>query len=256
MSLLNKALASIGIGSLKIDSRLSKPSFRIGETVDGKVLIKGGSVEQEIDAIYLCLITDYLRNSNNKAYKDQTVIKRVKVSEPFTVLENEIIEIPFSFVLPMLTPITANGTSIWIKTEAGIKNAKDPTDRDLIIIKPSLFLTDMMNAVLSLGFTLDYSRCHEAPERYKKTQQYIQCFYFKPLEGKWQDMDNIEIVFFAESADTYDLFIEVNNKVNDSVKKELYLHPESIFYLRIRQEDVHEIPNKILQLMKQSHQLD
>ncbi|KIL47980.1 sporulation protein [Jeotgalibacillus campisalis] len=256
MSILSKALASLGIGSIKIDSRLSKPSFRAGETVDGKVLIKGGSVEQEIDAIYLCLITDYLRNSNNKVYKDQTAIKEIKLSEPFTVLQNEIIEIPFTFVLPLLTPITTNGTNIWIKTEAGIKKGKDPTDQDLITIKPSLLLAEIMDSVLSMGFALDYSKCHEAPERYKKTQQYIQCFYFKPIPGKWNEIENMEIAFNAQSEDTYDLFIEVNNKVNEKINKELFLHHESIFYLRIRREEINEIPTKIQQLIKQSLQLE
>ena len=61
MSIFNKVLASVGIGSAKVDTVLEKNLYTAGETVYGKVVIQGGNTEQEIDSINLALKTKYLK---------------------------------------------------------------------------------------------------------------------------------------------------------------------------------------------------
>lgn len=59
--LLRKALASVGIGSAKIDTKLEKEVLVQGEEVRGVVIVKGGNVEQEIDPCIYPFITHLFR---------------------------------------------------------------------------------------------------------------------------------------------------------------------------------------------------
>ena len=57
MSFFNKMLASVGIGSAKVDTKLEKSSYEAGEQIKGEVEIYGGNVEQQVNAIYLTIYT-------------------------------------------------------------------------------------------------------------------------------------------------------------------------------------------------------
>ena len=59
MSFVNKLLASVGIGSATVDTKIFRSELVPGEKVEGIVQIRGGNVEQEIDSIYLSLYTTY-----------------------------------------------------------------------------------------------------------------------------------------------------------------------------------------------------
>ena len=55
--MLNKMLSSIGIGAAKVDTQLYQTSYTVGEELAGKIVIKGGKTEQQIDRLYLSLST-------------------------------------------------------------------------------------------------------------------------------------------------------------------------------------------------------
>ncbi|TDL34810.1 sporulation protein [Jeotgalibacillus sp. S-D1] len=253
MSLITKALATIGIGSLKIDTRLLRPSFRCGEDVEGVVVIKGGNVEQEVDTIYVSLLTNFIRESNGKLYQDLAVIDQIKLSEPFNILQNEIFELPFSFQIPLSTPITMNDTKVWVKTGADIKKAVDPKDIDSLTIKPSYFMTEILEMVLSLGFSLRTTQCIEAPARFQRKQRYIQQFVFDPQgEPFTNKLDDLEIVFIAESEEVYELLIEIDQKSAETGTASLEDgDDESIVRMRIRQDDACDFKAKLLQIIEQ-----
>lgn len=62
MSFVNKLLASVGIGSATVDTKIFRSELVPGEEVEGIVQIRGGNVEQQIDSIYLSLYTTYELN--------------------------------------------------------------------------------------------------------------------------------------------------------------------------------------------------
>ncbi|MBL0388489.1 sporulation protein [Tumebacillus sp. ITR2] len=134
MSLLGKVFASFGVGNAKVNTHLEYSQYRIGDEVRGVVHIQGGNVEQEIDEIYLYLLTTHT-GGQEQADKE---IARVRLTESFKVLENQEKEIPFSFILPETTPITGNGRIVWVHTGLDIDNAVDPTDNDRITVLPAL----------------------------------------------------------------------------------------------------------------------
>lgn len=76
MSLFNKALASIGIGAATVDTKLEKATYRAGKVMHGEIMVRGGHVEQQIDAIYVSVHTTYLREANDKKYTDVAAIQK------------------------------------------------------------------------------------------------------------------------------------------------------------------------------------
>ncbi|TYS67636.1 hypothetical protein FZC76_13760 [Sutcliffiella horikoshii] len=104
MSLFSKLITSVGIGSAKVDTKLKKNYFMQGEVLDGVVGILGGSSNQKIDAIHLKLMT--LHGHEGSSRLTNTVIHTHKLNDSFTIHAGERKEIPFSFPIPLDTPIT------------------------------------------------------------------------------------------------------------------------------------------------------
>ncbi|MGG2947384.1 sporulation protein, partial [Geobacillus stearothermophilus] len=122
--LFKKLLSSIGIGAATVDTKLAKAQYVQGETVEGVVDIRGGSVEQHIDEIYLALATTYIREIDDKKFEEKAVLARYKVSGPLTIAPNETKTIPFQFALPYDVPVTLGSSRVWLQT--GLDNEPPP----------------------------------------------------------------------------------------------------------------------------------
>lgn len=213
MSLFNKVFASVGIGSATVDTKLERDTLIPGEEVKGIVEVRGGSVEQQIDAIYLSLYTTYLKESDEKKYSVNALIDQVRLNEPFLIKSQETKQIPFSFKLPIDTPISLGRTKIWVATGLDIKNAVDPTDKDFIKVVPNPLMEAVLNAVNDLGFRLREAECEEAPYRLRKRLPFVQEFEFVPITGSYKGrLDELEIVFFPSSNSITDIYMQVDRK--------------------------------------------
>ncbi|WP_449536587.1 sporulation protein [Ferdinandcohnia sp. Marseille-Q9671] len=213
MSLFNKILSSIGVGSARVDTKLTTDQLRVGEKVSGVVEIVGGSTEQQIDEIYLSLMTTYLKESNDRKFNQQATIEKIKIVERFTIGSNEKREIPFSFVLPLDTPATLGKTKVWIQTGLDIKNAIDPTDKDYLSVSPSPLMAGVLNAVYDLGFSLRKVDCEAAPYRLRKRLPFIQEFEFVPTSGAYRGkLDEVEVMFFPQSPDQLEVLMQVDRR--------------------------------------------
>ncbi|WP_147534913.1 sporulation protein [Bacillus marasmi] len=213
MSLFNKVFASIGIGSATVDTKLERDTLIPGEAVKGIVDVRGGSVEQQIDAIYLSVYTTYLKESDERKYTVNAMIDQVRLNEPFVIKPQETKQIPFSFQLPLDTPITLGRTKIWVATGLDIKNAVDPTDKDFIKVIPNQLTDAVLKAVNDLGFRLREVECEEAPYRIRKRLPFVQEFEFVPITGNYRGkLDELEIVFFPSSSTITDIYMQVDRK--------------------------------------------
>ncbi|MGB3888296.1 MAG: sporulation protein, partial [Priestia megaterium] len=94
MALFNKALARIGIGAARVDAKLVNDEFRAGEKIEGIVEVYGGNVEQKIDSIYLRLFTTYVKERDDKKYKQDIELNTFKINDPFTIQPSETKSIP------------------------------------------------------------------------------------------------------------------------------------------------------------------
>lgn len=254
MSFFKKALASFGVGAATVDTVLTNTSYRVGDTLQGVVRIQGGDVEQTIDAISLILYTTYEKEMNDRKFDEQLELERVRVSEPLTIGVHEQKDIPFSFTLPYETPITMGKTRVWVHTALDIAMAIDPTDKDYISVQPTVLVTEVLNAVQSLGFRLREVACEAAPARYRNRYPFVQEFEFVPTSGTFRGrLDEVEVMFLSQSAHTAELLIQIDRKVRGlgSLFAEALDMDESFVRVTVSTQDVPVLAQKLQQIIQQ-----
>lgn len=213
MSVFNKVLASIGIGSAKVDTKLEKNQYKLGETVSGVIEITGGAVEQEISEIYLTLHTNYKMERDDHTYYKDATIQHYLINQSFTLSANEEKEVPFSFQLPYETPLTYGKSKVWIKTGMDIKNALDPKDEDYIQVVGNPLVQNTLTAIQELGFQLREVECEETPFHFHASSTYLQEFEFVPVRGVYRGkFKEVEFVFFVKDENALQLVIEMDRK--------------------------------------------
>lgn len=209
MSFFDKMKASIGIGAAKVDTKLEKDSYKQGETVKGNVFVLGGNTQQEVNGLYIHLMTQVLREQDDRKYLDDVTLYKIKVSDAFVIEKGEEKVIPFSMQLPYETPITIGDVSVWMKTEMDVTFALDPKDKDYINVVENETVSSFLKAIESIGFYLN--KVKNVPFKRSKTGVF-QEFEYKPNGGPFQrSLDEVEIGFVAD-AQSVDLFIEVDRK--------------------------------------------
>ncbi|XWN51803.1 sporulation protein [Anoxybacillus flavithermus] len=213
MGLFNKVLASIGIGAAKVDTKLHESHLLLGESVTGVVEVTGGNIEQQIDDIYLSLCATYTKEVDDRKVTKQAIIEKWKIAQSFKIRAGEKKEFPFSFSLPLDTPITVGKTRVWLHTGLDIKNAVDPTDEDYIRVQPNRMMNEVFRVMENLGFRLKEAECKEAPYRIGKRLPFVQEFEFVPVRGEFHGkLDEVEIIFFAQGANAFELLIQVDRR--------------------------------------------
>ncbi|WP_202915191.1 sporulation protein [Paenibacillus paridis] len=193
--MFNRFLASIGIGSAKIDTLLEKARYSPGEEVRGVVKIQGGSVEQKIETIQLSVMTEYIRESNDNKIKQHGEVGRYQVSAPFTLQSGESREVPFSFRLPHQTPLTIGRAPVWVKTELDVRGGIDPGDNDRIDVIPTAAMNTVLEALGVIGFRLRKAEC-EYSSRLGGKMPFIQELEFVPTTQFRAQLDELEVMFY------------------------------------------------------------
>lgn len=194
MSFFDKVKASVGIGAVKVDTQLEKASYRPGEVVKGTVRMVGGNVEQTVNAVTLQLMTEVKKEGQNGDFYGSQVLQAFHVSSGFQIQKGEQKEIPFSFTLPLKTPVTLSSSKVWIHTELDIPLAVDQKDKDFISVEPSPAYRIVNEAMEHLGFQIRKIDCE-----YTYTG-IVQEFEFYPYNGKFNGyLDEVELVFNVAS---------------------------------------------------------
>ncbi len=208
MSFMKGLLSSIGIGAAEVDTILLKNQFVQGETIKGTVMVKGGSVEQQIDDIYVSIQTDYKSDDT----RTTVTLNKQKLSQPFTIGPNEKKEFPLSISLPRHTPLTMGRSKIWLETGLDIKSAIDPSDRDYIKVVPGELLAPLFQAVEQLGFRTRQIETQRAPYHLQHIANIAQQFEYVPYSGPFRGkLDEFEIVPMVE-ANQVTVFMEIDRR--------------------------------------------
>lgn len=203
-------LASVGIGAAKVDTRLSKNSVVPGEILEGEVYIRGGDVAQDIDDIYLKLITEYKREINDSTVYEECVLLNYRLLERFSIQAKEELVVPFSLPLPYEIPLTLGKTKVYIRTGLDIKLAINPRDRDVIEVKPHPLMQRVLQAIENLGFHLHQVECEET-QHFGNTYPFVQEFEFRPTGNYRQSLDELEIIFRLKP-DELEVFLEIDKR--------------------------------------------
>ncbi|MED2974780.1 sporulation protein [Fictibacillus sp. B-59209] len=211
MSFMNKMLASVGIGAATIDTILTKNRFIPGEEVSGTVQITGGKAAQPIGSISIFLMTEYIRESDDKKYREQSAVARHRVSDSLIIQPGEMKKIPFSFRIPFDVPLSIGHTPVWLKTGADIKNAVDPSDKDYITVNPGPLVRRAMEAIEGLDFVLRQTTCEAASRYISGRLPFIQEFEYVPTGMFRGKLDELEAVFLSDGS-SLEIILEIDKK--------------------------------------------
>lgn len=221
MSFFKKMLSKVGIGAASVDTELFNEAFIPGEPVKGVVNIKGGSVEQEVDAVYFKIKSTYedeIEVETDEGEEEEINVTRsaslmeFQISEPFTLGPDETISFDLDFILPPDTPATVGKTRSWVETGLDIKMALDPGDRDYIDVLLHPLVHAVLESTKELGFQLSEVVCEPAPSMLNMRIPFVQEFELKPVEGAFHSrLDEIELIF-KPLENGVDVFMEVDRK--------------------------------------------
>lgn len=253
MAFFNKVLASIGIGAAKVDTKLSQSSIKAGDVVEGMVEIKGGSIEQNIDEIYLSINTTYEKEVDDKIVHKQASIATIKLNEPFVIMPEATKTIPFQFQLPINTPISAGSTKVWLQTGVDIKGAMDPTDKDMVTVLPHDLVDETLKVFSLLGFTIRKVKNEAASNKLRNSLPFIQEFEFVPTSGTYYGkFDEVELVFFPINEKKLEIMMEVDRRAKGltGLLSAAFDMDESIIRFTLDESDLPSFRNRIEEILK------
>jgi sporulation-control protein len=210
MSFFKKMLASVGIGSAKVDTVLDTAQVTVGGTLSGVVHVQGGATEQQIDRIYLYVKTQYIKEENDHKVTREAEIGKYLLTDAFVLQPNERKEIPFSFQLPEQTPMTLRNAPVWVETGLDIQMAVNPTDRDYIQVVPSEGIQTVLDALDALGFRLR-EVTNEYASRLGGRLPFVQEFEFVPTHEFRGRLDELEVMFFPRGGDL-ELLLQIDRR--------------------------------------------
>lgn len=197
MSFFNKMLARVGVGAAKIDTILERTEYYPNEDMNGVVHIQGGNVDQEVGNIYIKVMTEYIREHDEKKEHVQYAMAQYKVSDEMVVKKGQKLEIPFSFILPSQTPITFDRQKVWLHTGLDIGMSLDPTDHDYITVHPHPYMETVFQAAELLGFHF-HSSSVEYLSRSRYGVPFVQEFEFTPGREFSNRITELELVMRLE----------------------------------------------------------
>ena len=198
MSLFKKVLASIGIGSAKLETVVQNAELYPGQELRGFVVMQGGEVEQTINAVHLELRTHYLVESGEHSSARELVLEHGGIFDPFVLRPKEVREFPFGMPIPLDCPASLHKSRVWLETRLDLPNATDPTDRDNLQVLPLPSVGTVVQAMELLGFELVEVQC-EQNRRFSRDRPFVQDYEFRVRGGPFRGrLDEVEVYFFPE----------------------------------------------------------
>ncbi|MCG9680447.1 sporulation protein [Vibrio sp. Isolate24] len=204
MSFFKKTLASFGIGSAKVDSVLQQEVLYPGEKVNVTVHVYGGATAQEIDNIEMKLYCRYIKEVPANQGRDdhhRGHMRRMPTSYTlahwtlpyaFTIEPGEKRDFEVELDVPWNAPVTIGDSKVWLETGLNIALAKDPSDTDILTVRPDPLLDGIFTALEEQGLRIRQVEC-EAVEGFELP--FVQEFEFVPttgpFHGRWRELEMV-----------------------------------------------------------------
>ncbi|GAE43850.1 hypothetical protein JCM21738_515 [Mesobacillus boroniphilus JCM 21738] len=110
-------MSLLGVGSAQIDLILEKDVLVPGDSVNGKFLIKGGTVDQDLQLIECALVMVNLKTEAEK------VLDTVSIDVQLRIQPDGDDMVPFSFLLPLDVPPSSKDISYHLKQSWSLNRA-------------------------------------------------------------------------------------------------------------------------------------
>lgn len=151
-----KLLAAIGIGAAKVDTILNTENLEPGGKIEASIHVRGGDIEQRIDAIYLTLCTYAKKDDEGHPSYEYIKLRSWQLNQPFLLSPHENKSFNFKGTIPLETPISEFPVRLQLsktllRTGLDIDSALDPKDVDPIKIAPITAQKTIFAACKQLG---------------------------------------------------------------------------------------------------------
>jgi len=212
MGIINKIMATVGIGNVSVDTVIENPSVTAGGEVRGSITIKGGKAPQKVEEIYLYVMTKVERETNKMKIVGREKIQKVAVPVGRTIAPGETLNLPFSFMLSRQTPFTTLKTPVWIHTGLDIKSAMDPKDNDSLKVAAGQYLQAVLNAFERLDLVI--YRVVNIEDLYYSNMTFLQEIEFRPTGAYKYELNYVKLMYVLHEA-SIELIMEVNKSSDD-----------------------------------------
>lgn len=197
-------LGAFGVGAPSVDTVLSTPRTRPGDTLEGEVRLKGGDFDAEIEHITLGLVARVEIEHGGDESSGLGEFSSVRVSGPFTLRKGEDRVIDFAIPVPWEAPISEisgqplPGMAIGVRTELAIAKAVDKGDLDMLAVEPLPSQLRILESFLQLGFAFRAADL-EAGHLYGVRQElpFYQELEFYPTGHYASSVREVEVTFVA-----------------------------------------------------------
>ncbi len=215
--MFQKLFAAAGFGGAKVDAQLDKSQYRPGELLTGKILIRGGSAEQDIAGLKVCLLTQVEIESDSGSRSENRVLARWQQHEKSLLKPDQQLTLPFSMQLPLETPITMlpgnpRVAPVWLGTELEIDYGVDANDRDYLRIEPVPAQANVLRAMENLGFVIKHADLEAGQARGNGFASSLGCYQeieYRASGTRRLRLNEVEITFVLR-ADALGVLIELD----------------------------------------------
>jgi sporulation-control protein len=195
----------LGFGNASVDARLRGAVVQ-GGVLEGDVFITGADEATSIEELYLRVVTEYTRESDDYQSTESCVLAEHKLFDRFSVQPKEQKSLPFQIQIPFETPVTTMGWDrVHLQTTLETSAIFDPNDTDRIQVLPHPFTESVLGAIQNAGFSLFKVDCEYAP-RFGGRFPFVQEFEFQAtgeFRGRLDELEaylrphqnGIEVVF-------------------------------------------------------------
>ena len=232
--MFKKLLASVGMGSAKVDTFILSEQLNPGGECNLRVVIQASdSVEQDINGLELALCTSAksekdLGDSEIKV-NETVILSRWAMTPQELGLSNSIleagqtIEYDLTISLHPETPVTAvanNLSKVWIATGLDIDKGLDSSDKEYLDIHPTSFQKHAVEAMYELGYKIlkvDVEKGYLRGNGFQSSVNCYQEFEFKRQAG----------LFSSSEAELS--FVNLDGAVGILVEKDRFLGGDAYF---------------------------
>lgn len=166
--MFKKLLATVGIGSAKVDTYVLTEQLTPGADCELNIVIKASdSVEQDINGLTLALCTS--AKSEKEVGDSEVTVNETVVLSSWAIspqdlglrdgilAPGQVIEQELTIRLHDETPVTdiaGSKSHVWLKTGLDIDMGLDSSDKDYLAIKPTPIMINALSALNQLGYEL------------------------------------------------------------------------------------------------------
>lgn len=205
----------------------------------------GGESTQDIEGIHLVLKTRVESDGGS----DEHELAEFDVDESISLAPDDTRTVPVDVEIPLWTPVTTSGVSVWLETRLDIDWARDPTDEDQIDVVPDDDVSALFDALEDLGFGLQSSDLVDVP--HVDDRPLAQRFRFRPTDEQYEaDLDAIEVTVMPRSDDLR-LFVEVDRRGTIADEHDLDFDKQEV-PMTLRRTSMEAIRGRLLEGIEQN----